>query len=304
MSFEPQKFFIGIIDFFAVILPGALLTFFVGEWAIGFFLAKPPAWASFGVWVAAFLFSSYVLGHFVFLLGAALDHLLYDPLANIADEASKRDPKSGQQSKILPWSEWLARKIFGSRYQKAMRCTELIKEHHLARLNATDAINVFQWCKARLALDSEAGLATVHRFEADSKFFRSFVVVLTLLLSVSPFFLLPAHGLCATLVAALVIFVLLLLALWRYVDQRTKATIFAMVYVITVESRRSDGYRSQPSHAGGVVRRGKGKSREYLLVQASKNPNEWVLPKGHIEPSESAEAAAGPRGNRRLGADR
>ena len=31
---------------------------------------------------------------------------------------------------------------------------------------------------------------------------------------------------------------------------------------------------------------------EYLLVEASRRPGLWVLPKGHIEPGETAEAAA------------
>ena len=32
--------------------------------------------------------------------------------------------------------------------------------------------------------------------------------------------------------------------------------------------------------------------REYLLVEASRRPGLWVLPKGHIESGETAEAAA------------
>ena len=32
--------------------------------------------------------------------------------------------------------------------------------------------------------------------------------------------------------------------------------------------------------------------REYLLVEARRNRGEWVLPKGHIEPGETPEAAA------------
>jgi bis(5'-nucleosidyl)-tetraphosphatase len=31
---------------------------------------------------------------------------------------------------------------------------------------------------------------------------------------------------------------------------------------------------------------------EYLLVQASQKPHEWVLPKGHIEPGEKAQETA------------
>ena len=35
-----------------------------------------------------------------------------------------------------------------------------------------------------------------------------------------------------------------------------------------------------------------GGEREYLLVEARRSRGEWVLPKGHIEPGETPEAAA------------
>lgn len=46
------------------------------------------------------------------------------------------------------------------------------------------------------------------------------------------------------------------------------------------------------SHAGGVVARTVDGERKYLLVESSKSPGEWVLPKGHIESKETPEAAA------------
>lgn len=46
------------------------------------------------------------------------------------------------------------------------------------------------------------------------------------------------------------------------------------------------------THAGGVVSRMVDGQREYLLVEARRTPGTWVLPKGHIEPGETAEAAA------------
>lgn len=46
------------------------------------------------------------------------------------------------------------------------------------------------------------------------------------------------------------------------------------------------------SHAGGVVARTVNGEREYLIVEASTSRGVWVLPKGHIEPGETAEAAA------------
>jgi 8-oxo-dGTP pyrophosphatase MutT (NUDIX family) len=47
-----------------------------------------------------------------------------------------------------------------------------------------------------------------------------------------------------------------------------------------------------PTHAGGVVVRRDGPQPRFLLVTARRSPDEWVLPKGHIERGETdAEAA-------------
>jgi hypothetical protein len=41
MNFEPQKFFIGLIDFFSILLPGAVLTYLTKEWVIFFLFDQP-----------------------------------------------------------------------------------------------------------------------------------------------------------------------------------------------------------------------------------------------------------------------
>jgi 8-oxo-dGTP pyrophosphatase MutT (NUDIX family) len=45
------------------------------------------------------------------------------------------------------------------------------------------------------------------------------------------------------------------------------------------------------THAGGVVFRLRPRGREFLVIRASRR-DEWVLPKGHIDPGESPEEAA------------
>lgn len=51
--------------------------------------------------------------------------------------------------------------------------------------------------------------------------------------------------------------------------------------------------RESLTHAGGIVLRGERGRREVLLVRPLARPEApWVLPKGHIEPGEAAEAAA------------
>jgi len=133
-------------------------------------------------------------------------------------------------------------------------------------------------------LDHSQAMATVQRFEADSKFFRSLLIVL---------FVMLVTGLATgRLVIALISAAFLILAFWRYVDQRSKSTTQAYWYVITEEAKSEGGYRRPapdqarwPSHAGGVVYRIDGENPKYLLVRA-KYSREWVLPKGHVEPGE------------------
>ena len=44
--------------------------------------------------------------------------------------------------------------------------------------------------------------------------------------------------------------------------------------------------------AGAIAVRGEGPDAEVVLVRAKKNPSDWIFPKGHIEPGETAAQAA------------
>jgi 8-oxo-dGTP pyrophosphatase MutT (NUDIX family) len=193
MSFEPEKFFVGLMDFFSILLPGALLTF-----------------------------------------------LLMDLLDSI---------------------------------------------------DAKNTVNTFQWSKAWLLAKSPKSLGVVQRFEADSKFFRCFVIVLLILMGVWS----VQHRWHAIGMAI----VFLPLAMWRYMEQRFKATNQAYWCVITQmaigeqpreakagEPDTETKMGTYPTHAGGVVFRKRGRETEYLLVEARGKSSEWVLPKGHIEEGE------------------
>ncbi len=106
MNFEPQKFFIGLTDFFSILLPGALLAFvLMGEVGSVVLADRAPELAGTGGW-AAFLFASYLVGHLVFLLGSWLDefydwarhYTLYTQIALLA-----------RWNHLLPWP---ARAVF------------------------------------------------------------------------------------------------------------------------------------------------------------------------------------------------
>lgn len=49
---------------------------------------------------------------------------------------------------------------------------------------------------------------------------------------------------------------------------------------------------SHVAQAGAIAVRGEGAGAEVLIVRARKNPNQWIFPKGHIEPGETAAEAA------------
>jgi 8-oxo-dGTP pyrophosphatase MutT (NUDIX family) len=293
MNFEPQKFFIGLVDFFTIVMPGAMLTYVIKDWG-----AANLFGLNFGValdraeTVIVFLFFSYLLGHFVFLISAILDEWIYDPLrawtdwGQITKRLVKRDPLSAHWKRKFATSN----SMFGKNADNAVIQAQRIKARALSSLEAEDAINAFQWCKARLLLmnDPQAFVA-VQRFEADSKFFRSFFVVLAALTLVYAYRgEQPATALCL---------IGMLLALWRYIDQRFKSTQQAYWLVISDEAESAKLAPAKPrqdglTHAGAIVFRRKNGKTKFMLVTASNSRSEWVLPKGHIEPGEDPRVTA------------
>jgi ADP-ribose pyrophosphatase YjhB (NUDIX family) len=286
MGYEPQKFFVGVIDLFSVLLPGAVLTYVLKDDLGKIFLAKSTNDLPQNTegWVV-FLITSYLLGHFIFLIGASLlDEHMYEPIKQASyAEQIKRLAKGKKLSTF--WARLAARMLLKKDIGQPVRHAVKIKEHYLNPMNASEAINAFQWSKARLQLKYPEAIASVQRFEADSKFFRSLIIVLCILL--------PRNLLEPNYPFAICCVPLLVLAFWRYFDQRSKAMNQAYWYIITLESERKSGYRELSSsqaggfsHAGGVVYRVARSRVEYLLVTARKDLHEWVLPKGHISPGE------------------
>lgn len=290
MNFDPKNFFIGLMDFFSILMPGALVAYLLKGWAAD--LALPVAMPSSGAEaMLVFLFASYLLGHFVFLVGSLLDDLVYDPLRSCTDRGQMWRLAKGKA--LLPrWPRRAVRMkwLFGKNPDTAVVIAERSKARALHVLEAESAINAFQWSKARLSRENPEGLAAVQRFEADSKFFRSFVVVLAAFTLICFF----RGNRAGMIVCAL----LLVPALWRYVEQRFKATQQAYWNVITLDGVAASAPARPPrpdgvTHAGGVVyREREGKKREYLLVQVSGDRTQWVLPKGHIEPGEAPRETA------------
>jgi hypothetical protein len=205
MKFEPGSFYFGVVDFFSILLPGALLAYFLygplGPKVFGPVMPAIQDGATGAGWVI-FLFAAYLLGHIVFLIGSYLDNL-YDPVRRL---------------------------IWPKKTDHAYRQAEILKKKLLGPEMA-GAVNTFQWARAVLTLSYPQGMVEVARLEADSKFFRSLMVVLSIL-----FISVIWQGV-RDLVPA-VLGMLLVLSYLRYTERRYKSTEQAYRYMIVLASQK------------------------------------------------------------------
>lgn len=198
---KPSELFVGVLDFFAILLPGAIATAIltpkISPYIVGPLIQSPTD--ETGQW-AIFLACAYFLGHLIFLVGAYIDRF-YNLLR-----------------------QWLNPDENESAYQ----CATRIKNEFLDK-NEQKALNTFQWARSVLLLSCPMAAADVHRLEADSKFFRSLLVVCALSAVV---FFAGGNG-----VAGSLSLVLALPCFARYYERRLKSTTQAYVHVITMYRR-------------------------------------------------------------------
>jgi len=208
MGFKPEDFFVGVIDFFAILLPGAVLSFVMIDFAHGHVFGNVlPSIRTEGQGWVLFAFSSYLLGHFVFLAGSYIDPL-YNEL----------------RGRFVP---------------KEKDCTYLrakeIKETYLGDSSSEPLMNTFQWAKANAQLRYPAAMLEIRRHEADSKFFRSLIIVLVVLAVV----LIRKLAWIETVICL----ALIVVSFARYAEQRWKAAQRAYEYLIAME--QMGGHRTQ-----------------------------------------------------------
>lgn len=195
---KPSEFFINILDFFAILLPGAIATAIlaprIGKFVLGPLVAAPAS--DVGKW-AIFLVFAYFLGHLIFLAGSYIDRF-YNLLR-----------------------DWINHRENESAYQCATRIRDSLVDD-----NEKKALNTFQWSRAVLIARCPAAAADVHRLEADSKFFRSLLVVCAL--SSLVFFI--GGG----VIEGFVSLALTLPCFARYYERRLKTTTQAYIHLITL----------------------------------------------------------------------
>jgi hypothetical protein len=219
---KPADFFIGVLDFFSILLPGAMTTWLVTRYLTADDLRGSLAIREGGVepgatvlWIA-FLVASYTLGHFVFMIGAQLDPL-YD--------------------------RWRERTKPTSR-DKAFQAAKRLRDAVTPGL-ADGEFSVLKWAKVYVLLGGTGARAEIDRLEADSKFFRSLIVVLALL---AAHLLLheraPGLGLGALGLAAL--------SYHRFRDQRWKLTELSYATAVLVGAMTGKTKAASGPEGGGA----------------------------------------------------
>ncbi len=130
--------------------PGALLTYLlmgdVGPNVLG--LATYQNLTGAEAW-AAFLVTSYLSGHLLFLTGSWLDVFPYDWLKR-RYSLKQQIIRLGRRGTLLPWfARALICTVFKQERDLALDCVDKIKAQALKGLGAQDAVNIFQWSTPR-----------------------------------------------------------------------------------------------------------------------------------------------------------
>ncbi len=190
---KPGDFFVGIIDLFAIFFPGGVLTYIIFS-HYGSFLISATQLTGTQSWVA-FLFCSYLLGHIVFMMGARLDDV-YD----------------FHRKKLNPYTN-----------ESAYQCATRIK-HKFLDPHENESVNTYHWSISFLTTHYPEAMMEINRLIADSKFFRSLVVILPM---IAVIFLVNGYNLQAVVFLSLIIPCYL-----RYYGRRLKSTTRAYQYIV------------------------------------------------------------------------
>jgi hypothetical protein len=182
------ELFIGVLDLFAVLLPGAIAAFFLvgrldvspGTKALNGLLVIPADTAA--VW-AMFVVASYFLGHLIFMFGSWLDgpfHFLRSVFrVRITDK-----PKPLLQASRSLWyglKGFVLRTPCDAKLDQLHDAVAAYRREMSPMAGELSEFNTFQWSRAVLMQKSQQAATDVHRLEADSKFFRSLFALLAIL---------------------------------------------------------------------------------------------------------------------------
>jgi hypothetical protein len=224
---KPGDLFIGVIDFFAILVPGVLAAMFVA-WVRGLIPAQPDT-----LFFGTLLLTGFILGHILHGIGSFLDVLIYNPFFRPLDPFDAKDARTVKE--YFRANDEL--------YHQAKGVTALPGTGDPnASGNGNDARveyksppgGMYQWARAWLRMRSPEATAELDRLEADSKLFRSLTVIaLAVFLCWKMFPHVVAYELPLTISA-------LLFSLWRYCDLRQKMVRACYLHYVQVRSEAAE----------------------------------------------------------------
>ena len=224
---KPGDLFIGVIDFFAVLVPGIIAAALIVI-AMGKTLQADIPFLS-GVAIAG-----WVLGHVLHGIGSFLDPLVYDRLFKPQDTVDLEAASPAQTSK--GFRSWIHSYLHKNDdlYRLAKEMTDVPEEKNQRAANSNVPGGMYQWARTWLDSHSPEATANLDRLEADSKLFRS-LVVLCLIAIPALIAIAIANSGCWTprqLASIVIAFAGVLFSLWRYCDLRNKMIRRCYLYYV------------------------------------------------------------------------
>jgi hypothetical protein len=173
-------FFVTLVDFFAILLPGALLAFLIytslRRWGQLTNVAIPEGWVGF----TAIGLLSYLLGHFLFVIGSLCLDSVYDRWKNTWRVWEPGHPPG----RIATWirAKPKIRLLVGGARRLGQEMWRSLKEVNTERREARRALVLSEepgLAEAAVALRiaTSGGAAEMDHLEADQKLFRGLILV-------------------------------------------------------------------------------------------------------------------------------
>ena len=214
-AMKPSDFFVGAMDFFSILMPGALLAFLLTPWAPGVFGPVLPALESEGVRWVAFAVAAYFFGHLLHHLSSWLDEWY--------DQTYVAEKRRFGDEKLL------------------VRARELTKADLGDNL---EDVSIFMWAGSYVRANNSAAAAELERAGGDSKFFRSLCLVSILAVALCVF---RGNALAAACAAALTVF-----SYRRFCKQRWESSRRTYEYFVLLRSQTA-GAANRGNSAGVEV---------------------------------------------------
>jgi mannose-6-phosphate isomerase-like protein (cupin superfamily) len=230
MNYKPSDFFIGVIDFFAVLLPGALLTFFMQAHWYGVFFGEGKIFPMLQTDIEkglVFIVVTYILGNIVFLISSAiLDPFVYDRFL--------RDLFFKKNGDLLFHT---ARAIKEKYLQSSLVINNLLMQNKLEEADKKEleskrekeVLNTYKWAQHFMLMKQPEALIDVKKPEADSKFFRCLVIAFIFIAIVS----FADKTVNNHILIGFIFLLFSLLSVYRYGNLRYKSTQRAYEFIVT-----------------------------------------------------------------------